>query len=185
MTLPGHACVTARARQCPPVPLLSLPVSLLHTSSSAVYSQRLPPSQPYLTSSQQPLTLRHPHHHRCHFHAALHPGLTANGPPRTRPKDPAVRLYATSLLCYGIETPGPLLAGQRHSLASQRDPAAHRLSLGLRKLPRKRCRNRPVHHSRSRALRSDRDEVDLRRDDTRYRTLANGSRGTALGRILD
>lgn len=42
-----------------------------------------------------------------------------------------------------------------------------------------------MHHSRSRALRSDRDEVDLRRDDTRYRTLANGSRGTALGRTLD
>lgn len=46
VTLPGHACVTARARQSPPVPLLSLPVSLLHTPSSAVYRQ--PAAQPTL-----------------------------------------------------------------------------------------------------------------------------------------
>jgi hypothetical protein len=54
---------------------------------------------------------------------------------------------------------GPLLASRRQRLDIQQIPHVRRLSFGSRTLLRKRCRNRPVQHSRKACVRDSDDDL--------------------------
>ena len=62
--------------------------------------------------------------------------------------DPGLGLTKQPALYYCIVLLGPSLASRRQRLEIQQGLHVRRSSLGLRKLRRTRCRNRPVLHSR-------------------------------------
>lgn len=123
---PGRACGRASGRR-PVIAVGGTAGSRPTTTIPEACPVLAPPSTTILTTSNRP---------------------PANGSVPRALARPWTRPYETTRLYYGIVSLGPLLASRRQRLEIQQIPHVRRLSFGLRTLLRKRCRNRPVQHSR-------------------------------------